>query len=336
MITFNWGYYMPNSLQKQHNNLVLLRVRSAALYVLRAIIGIAQDYWKDGDWSKPVADDMPDQDNQNLAARAPSEVWHMRQYEAESDGLWRAQPGEISERMWGDGYVTPGDEYFTDRLIRPLGINKDMSILDLSAGLGGRLRRTTDEFGVYISGLEPDPAIAARGMEMSIAAGRGKRASITVYDPMKLKVERSYDCVIARETIYRVPDKEFFIKSIADCCKAKAQVSFTDYIMNSEVRDEPAIVAWRQAEVGANPAGLVEMAEMWAKANVSLRVHDDQTDYYKKEVMAGLQRFAKFMASGVKPDEATKQAINRRITIWALRVAAIEAGMKFYRFYGLR
>jgi hypothetical protein len=89
-------------------------------------------------------------------------------------------------------------------------------------------------------------------------------------------------------------------------------------------------------ESGADPAGLVEMAELWAKAGVNLRVHDDQTEYYRKEVMSGLSQFAKFMASGVKPDAATKKAIDKRITTWAHRVAAIDAGMKFYRFYGLR
>ena len=42
------------------------------------------------------------------------------------------------------------------------------------------------------------------------------------------------------------------------------------------------------------------------------------------------------MASGVKPDEETRKAIDKRITTWAHRMAAIEQGMRFYRFYGLR
>jgi cyclopropane fatty-acyl-phospholipid synthase-like methyltransferase len=246
-------------------------------------------------------------------------------------------PGEVSEKMWGEGYVTPGDVEVTDRLIRPLGINKDMSLLDLSAGLGGRLRKTTDDYGVYINGLEPDPEIAKRGMEMSKAAGRGKRVTITAYDPLKLTVDRLYDCIIARETIYRVTEKEKFIKSIVASCKPKAQVSFTDYIVDPEVRDKPAIIAWRAFEKGSDPLGLVQMAEMWAKAGFNLRVHDDMSDFYKKEVMVGLARFAKFMASGgPKPDAETKKSIDKRITTWAHRMAAMEQGMKFYRFYGLR
>jgi cyclopropane fatty-acyl-phospholipid synthase-like methyltransferase len=313
--------------------------RFAGRYLVRSLAGLAHDYWKDGRAYEPddLADTLPAAPDAAVVAKgAPKVPGNPRKPIIGPDGTWHAMPGEISEHMWGTDNVTPGDGDFTERLLRPLGLNKEMSVLDLSAGLGGRLRRATEEFGVYMSGLEPDPAIAVRGMEMSVASGVGKHAIIVSYDPMKLKVDRHYDCVIARETIYRVADKEKFIKSIIACCKPKAQASFTDYIVNPEVHDAPAMVAWREMEPGANPVGLVEMAELWAKAGLSLRVHDDQTDLYRKEVMMGLARFAKFMSSGVKPDAETKKAIDKRITTWAHRMAALNAGMKFYRFYGAR
>jgi cyclopropane fatty-acyl-phospholipid synthase-like methyltransferase len=320
---------MPNSLKKTFS-LCGARVR-------RVIVGIAQDFWKDGgkeEKIRPPEYDVNQQFKDNLDRAVRATALHLPSQA--NDGIWRALPGEISEKLWGRGYVTPGDKELTDRLVHPLGVNKDMSLLDLSAGLGGRLRKTTQDFGIYISGFEPDAEIAARGMELSVQAGLGKKAIIVPYDPMKLVLTRAYDCVIARETIYRVPDKEVFVRAIVAGCKPKAQVSFTDYIVNGEDREKPAIKAWQEFEVGSNPPSLVEMAELWAKAGMNIRVHEDLTDYYKKEVMQGLARFAKFMNSGVRPDAATKKAINKRITTWAHRMAAMEQGMKFYRFYGLR
>ncbi len=76
--------------------------------------------------------------------------------------------------MWGEGFVTPGGEAVSDMLIKPLGLNKQMSVLDLSAGLGGRMRKATEETGASFTGLEPDPGIAKRGMEMSVKAGKGQ------------------------------------------------------------------------------------------------------------------------------------------------------------------
>jgi len=322
------------------------KARHVWAHLRQEVIGLARDYWKDGNWEKPPLtgelDDLPvHAPVSRPASEAPSKVKSDTSASPFSvtrtaGGLWSAHPGEISERMWGHGYVSPGDEHITNLLITPLGINKDMNILDLSAGLGGRMRKMTEEYGVYINGLEPDADIAARGMSISVAAGRSKQAAIEAYDPMNLTSTHKYDCVIARETIYRVADKQKFINSIVACCKPKAQISFTDYVVNPEVHDAPNIAAWRAFEKGADPVGLVEMAEMWAKAGISIRVHDDQTDYYKKEVRRGLLVFAKFMAADVKPDEPTRKAIERRVMIWAHRMAAIDAGMRFYRFYGMR
>jgi len=324
---------MPNPLLN-----IVERIKSAGkgqplgARLWREILGLAQDYWKDGNWQKPEEGEEPRLSPSGKTASPRG----LEATKVAPGTLWHALPGEISEKMWGQGYVTPGDSHLTELLIGPLGITKDMNMLDLSAGLGGRLRKTTADFGVYITGLEPDPEIAVRGMALSVAEGRGKHAAIAAYDPMNLVPPHTYDCVIARETIYRVPDKEKFIQSIAACCKPKAQVSFTDYIVNPESRDKPAIVAWRAFEKGSDPIGLVEMAELWAKTGISIRVHDDQTDYYKKEVKKGLVAFAQFMASGIKPDAETKKAIEKRIAVWGHRLAAIDAGMKFYRFYGLR
>jgi cyclopropane fatty-acyl-phospholipid synthase-like methyltransferase len=326
---------MPNALLAQIGRLTPLaqRARGAGTFLRREIVGLAQDFWKDGDGRIPMANDDRGNDggagfSRTTTSQASAPIDMTR--------LWHAQPGEISEKMWGPGCVTPCDHYLSETLIRPLAMNKDMSLLDLSAGLGMRLRKTAEEYKVYITGLEPDPEIAARGMAMSKAMGLGKKAAIEHYDPAHLKISRKFDCVVARETLYRAPDTPKFIATIVDCCKPKAQVSFTDYIVNSEARDQAAIAAWRAFETGANPMGLVEMAEAWAKAGISLRMHEDLTDMYKKEVKAGLVRFVAFITSGVKPDAQTKKAIEKRIMTWAHRMAALEQGMKFYRFYGVR
>ncbi len=310
----------------------------------RDLSGLAADFWKDGPWPWKQAA------NSSMAPAAPinaevlSELTPQQNYAnaqavsepVETQSLWHAQPGEISEKMWGDGHVNPADEYVAERLIRPLGLTKDMSLLDLSAGLGGRVRKVVEEFGVYITGYEPDPEIAARGMQLSIAAGMSKHAAIAAYDPANLTVSRSYDCVIMRETIYRMKDKLRFAASIAGCTKKKAQLSFTDYIINPEHRDQPAIQAYCAHEKNIAPLGVVEMAELWAKVGFNIRVSDDQTDYYTKEVMRGLHRFSRLLASSVKPDEETRISIEKRVERWAYRMAAFEQGMRFYRFYGLK
>lgn len=313
----------------------------------RLVLGITHDFWKDGEANvfadlkqlalKPRQLELTDNSAPNTPGTPHAGMATPTSApKGKSLPEWHAAPGEISEKMWGNGFLTPGDEAVSEMLIAPLGLNKDMSVLDLSAGLGGRLRQTVEKFGVYITGLEPDQQIAQRGMEMSVRAGKGKHAVITAYDPNNFAVAKTYDAIIARETFYRVTDKDKFFKALASCTKPKAQITFTDYIVNPEDRNKPAILAWTKFEQGSAPLGLVEMAEAWAKVGFNLRVHDDQTDFYSKEVIKGLKHFAVFMASGVKPDAETKKSLMRRMQTWTHRMAAIQQGMKFYRFYGTR
>jgi hypothetical protein len=209
--------------------------------------------------------------------------------------------------------------------------------LDLSAGLGGPMRRITGEFKVQITGFEPDPEVAARGMEMSIAAGQDQHAKIQYYSSTSFAPDKTvsqlYDCIMARETFYRVEDKLKFFKALAGCTKREAQLSFTDYIVNPEDKNKPDIVAWMAQEKNASPLGLMEMAETWAKANFKLRVLDDQTDFYRKIVRDGMEKFAAFLASGVHSDQPTRIAVLKRMDTWKYRMAAMDQGMKFYRFY---
>ncbi len=250
--------------------------------------------------------------------------------------LWHALPGEISEKMWGTGYVTPGGKAVADLLIKPLGLTKDMNVLDLSAGLGGPMRDTAEEYGAYFTGLEPDPEVAARGMEMSRRAGKSRHAPVEHYTPQTFTVSRAYDCILAREVFYRVADKPAFFKALADCAKPKAQLAFTDYILDAEHRDKPAVKAWQAFEANAMPLGLVEMAEAWAKAGFNLRVNEDLTGFYEKEVLKGLKRLVQAVHAELKPDAETKKSLLRRIETWSHRLAAMEQGMKFCRFYGVK
>ena len=340
---------MPNPLNPVFEK--LMRPRPMRL-ARRFVVGIAHDFWNDGDEypfshnafiqkkfgkmktaKKSAAGKTAEKSVVAMAAPTPTKKTPAKKAEPE---LWHALPGEVSEKMWGDGYVTPADEELSQLIITPLGLNKDISLLDISAGLGGRLLSATAAYQVYITGLEPDAQIAARGMEMAIKAGKSKHVQIAAYDPANFSVARRYDCIVARETFYRVADRGAFFAALAGATKPGAQISFTDYVINPEHRESPAIKAFLSGEPGANPASVVEMAESWAKVGFKLRVLDDQTDFYMQHVNAGIRRLAAFMASGVKPDAETKTVIARRLNTWLLRIAALQNGMRFYRFYGTK
>src|SRR3954447_19600443 len=51
--------------------------------------------------------------------------------------LWSASRIQVVEKLWGDVFTSPGGDDYIPELVKPLGLNPAMSVLDLAAGLGG-------------------------------------------------------------------------------------------------------------------------------------------------------------------------------------------------------
>jgi 2-polyprenyl-3-methyl-5-hydroxy-6-metoxy-1,4-benzoquinol methylase len=295
------------------------------------LLGFVADFWKDGT-ENPFAfvQQLKHGDfHHHLNAAAQTQT------SPTPHAHWHAVPGELAEKMWGAGYVLPGGDALCEQLIQPLGLAKDMTVLDLSAGLGGLMRKIVAT-GATVTGLEADATIAARGMQLSLATRTAQTTPIAPYDPATFSATGLYDRIVARELFYLIADKPAFFKAISASAKPKAQIAFTDYIVDPEHKTQTAITAWQGAEKKAAPIGLVEMAEIWSKAGFTLSVHDDMSALYKKEIVVGLKRLALFLGTAAYPDKETKHALLEQMQIWVHRMAALEQGMKFYRFHGTR
>ena len=297
------------------------------------VAGLWEDFWADGsenlmdsvraaatNFRKPAAAEPP-----KPARSTPSLSTILQKQQSEM--FWHAEAGELSEKMWGDGFTTPGDATINNLLVTPLELVKNMSVLDLSAGLGSRARAIINDTSALVTALEPDAALAARGQRVS-------GGLVAAYDPANLKLDATFDAFIARELFYRVQDRPVFLAVLAQHSRPTAQIAFTDYIVDPEFRDHAAILDWRQFESSAKPVGLVEISEIFAKAGFALNLHEDLTGFYKSEITIGIKNLLKFLASGVRPDKETAYAVLRRVETWKYRLAALDAGMKFYRFYG--
>lgn len=327
---------MANPLRKMLNSpgmqVTLLRLRVV-------LAGLAMDYWKDEPFSWPFA-----RKGEGSSAKKPSKTpskppVESTQQEAEKpDGPqpWSADRIQIMEKMWGEGHSFPGNDRYVDHLVTPLGMNKEMSVLDLNAGLGGMARKIAVDFGSYVTGFDMDQTVASRGMIMSIAAGKAKQASITAYNPETFTASRKYDCIFARELFFKIIAKEKLFNAISGSIKSGGgQLVFTDYLLDSVSRQKPAIQRWFEKEPSAAPLTLPETIKYWKGFGFDMRVAEDQTDTYRDEILKGLAEFVSFLSLNI-PDKETKGLILNEIDFWGRRVAAMKQGLKYYRFYGIK
>src|SRR3546814_18711553 len=85
-------------------------------------------------------------------------------------------------------------------------------------------------------------------MELSTMAGLAKRAPIHYFDMDRYEFrENSTDCVISKESLFTVEDKERLLKEIIRMIRPRGQLLFTDYVL-AEKADERAVYTWAEDE----------------------------------------------------------------------------------------
>lgn len=303
-----------------------VQVKPVALRALAEIIGWAQDFWYDPPRQPKTA--------AKSSAATPKAAATAPQPERVILNSWTADRPQILEKIWGEGEIAPGGEYLNKLLVTPLGLQPDNSVLDLAAGLGNFPRMLAAKFNVYVDGLEPDPQLAVRGMELSVRAGKGKHAGISPYDLPSFTADRAYDCVIARELFYRVPNKQAFFAELAKAVKLKGHLVFTDFVLSPEARNLTPVLEWLGFEAGAAPLAEPEIIVHLKQQGFDVRVTDDQTKFYQQEILHGLANFAQFLKRH-QLDDATKVLVRGEIELWARRAAAFASGLKLMRFHAL-
>lgn len=249
---------------------------------------------------------------------------------------WQPTTHELLALLWGEGWTLPLGEHMTTVMVRAFGLNKEMSLLDLTGGLGGSAAMVVEAFGSYVTALEPDAALAEHGTQNLRQRGVSHHATLMPYVPETFQAKRRYDGIIARDLFFRIADKPALIAEVAKSLKDHAHMSWTDLVLADDAADNAALQSWLQQETsGIKPLRLAEVEPLWKKHRVELRVSEDRTSHYCDAVQEALIKLMRELA--MRPlTPAAKGMIMTQVEFWVRRVEALTHGLRFYRFYGTK
>ncbi len=253
---------------------------------------------------------------------------------------WSKSRIKVAEMIWGDGFNFPGSADHVVELVKPFGLTKEKSLLDLGCGLGGGTRAIAKEFGTWVEGMEQSPALARAGMEMSEKAGLGKKATVVAYDPANVHfTPRRYEAAFARMVLWQLADKKRLLGEIDKGLKPQGQLTFIDYVIKPGAAGAEGLGAWLKAEHCANmPCTLTEVSKMLEALKIDIRIAEDMTGEFRRLVTEGWAKAVEILsagASGLAPEEA--QALVREAEMWRMRISLLDSGtLQVARFFGIK
>jgi SAM-dependent methyltransferase len=299
-----------------------------------------QAWWEGYEWADP-----------GLAPEAEDEDDDLRLFRGGGDGAepalapafeehsiaegWTKARIKLNEKLWGEGFVSPGGEKVILELIAPLGLNEEASVVDLGCGLGGSTRAITKTTNAWVSGYEADKALAEAAMERATMAGLAKRAAVQHLELKAVNIRRrTIDCVFSKEALFAVDERRKLFQSIHKMLKIEGHFLFTDFFLAGADAAGPATEVWSAHEPTRPELWTVEATSAALEGlGFEVRITEDITGPYQERVVKG---FSKLLGMIQKPPmnlEFTSWAA-AEAEHWARRVAVLESGeVKVFRIY---
>ena len=267
--------------------------------------------------------------------RAITTQQELKEQADKPDALWPAARISVIQRLFGEGYTSPGGAEAVEEMLKPLGVNETMSLGFIGGGLGGPGRFIATSANAWVTSYVNDPDQAEAGHQMSVKLGMEKRAPVVCADLQNLEVKpKSFNCVLAKERFFTVEDKAALFKQIATLLRDYGQLMFTDYMKAESGNGGEEMKKWRTFE--PIPPHLIDIEETKAlltDIGMDVRISMDITGSFCHRLV---QDFAN-LAGSIKDAPLTaneKKWVVMEAETWLHRVAAIDAGgLKVYRVY---
>lgn len=253
---------------------------------------------------------------------------------------WPARRLNVVERLWGEGYTTPGGAEQVKKLLPLMALDSKKSVLLLGAGLGGINQTMVEETGVWVTGLERDKELAQIGKESMVRAGLKRQAPVRfspLDETMELKA-KSFDAAVSFEGLDGAPDKKILLTAVCEALRVGGELRFTALVQPDTNPPNAQVRAWLAHEPKdgtPHPWPADALQALLAALNMEVRPYDDITHDYKKWVLGG---FLKFLSSLSKRDLLDMaQEVVSEAEYWASRVTAIDSGgLKVCRFHAIK
>lgn len=243
--------------------------------------------------------------------------------------------------MWGSGFLGAGGSELVLELVALVGITPAMSVLEVGAGIGGAAQALVDQYGIWISCHEDTDDCVRVGNELTKMAGAANRVRLTRYDPETIELGAgTWDCILSRETLYRIEDKARLVDQLRQALKLNGQLVLTDYVLARPGLDSEAVRNWLDAEEGdPKPWSAEEYEACFKKHKITSSVTPlDLTETYCDLITSGWWSFQKRVTE-IKPSSGKQRtellrALEADAALWAKRLAALKSGdVKVCRLY---
>ncbi|MCW8916496.1 MAG: class I SAM-dependent methyltransferase [Magnetovibrio sp.] len=239
---------------------------------------------------------------------------------------WPPSRLNVIEKLWGQGYTTPGGADRVKQFAPLLQLDEKKSLLLLGAGLGGINETLVEDTGVWVTGIEPDQELAKMGHESMQRAGHKRKAPIRYNDMEELKLKpKSFDAMLALDQIHTVKDKKALFNAVTEALRLHGEMLFISFSLPDTNPPNEILQSWINQQDKTPYLWPIEaMLAMLNTLDLDVRPPDDMTREYRNCVLKAWVNFLSNMNKAELKEMAAD--VVGECARWAELITAIDRG----------
>jgi phosphoethanolamine N-methyltransferase len=233
----------------------------------------------------------------------------------------------ILEKIWGEGFLSPGGEAEVGRLVGGHDFT-GRSVLDIGCGAGGiDLALVRNHGAGYVTGIDVEDGVIARGRELVEAAGLSDRIGLCKVAPGPLPFPPgTFDIVFSKDSIVHIPDKHAMAAEVFRVLKPGGWFVASDWLIGHDGAPSAQMAAYIKSEgldFGMASPGRYRDA-LQAAGFADIRI-ESRNAWYRVEARRELERMKGPWRAGAEA-ELGADYVAHNIEIWERMVPVLESG----------
>lgn len=246
---------------------------------------------------------------------------------SEDGELYHSRLIAMLERVWGEGWLSPGGPEEVTRLLRGMNI-AGKSVVDIGCGAGGvDLCLVRDHGAGYVTGLDVEDTVLNHARSLVMAAGLDNRIGIIKVAPGPLPFPpESYDIVFSKDSIVHIPDKHALMRDVFRVLKPGGWFVASDWLIGHDGEPSAMMKAYIASEgLDFGMASPGRYAEAMVAAGFADTATESRNAWYRERAREELATMkGSLYAEAVA--RLGREFVDHNIEIWSNMLPVLESG----------
>jgi ubiquinone/menaquinone biosynthesis C-methylase UbiE len=169
--------------------------------------------------------------------------------ETESGESYHPRLIAILERIWGDGWLSPGGPEEVGRLLEGMDIS-GRTVLDIGCGAGGvDVCLVRQHNAGYVTGIDVEDTVLAHARSVVEKSGLSDRIGFAKVAPGPLPFPpATFDMIFSKDAIIHIPDKHVLMHDVYRVLKPGGWFIASDWLIGHDGEPSPEMKAYVASE----------------------------------------------------------------------------------------